>query len=123
MKSTAVLVNTARGEVVDQDALHEALREGEIFAAGLDVTTPEPLPTDSPLLDLPNCVILPHIGSATVHAREGDGDDGREQRAGRDRRRSAAARRRLIRGTFGPAAQRPETLAASGTLPPTRPFA
>ncbi len=71
MKPTAVLVNTARGDVIDQEALHAALVEGQIFAAGLDVTTPEPLPTDSPLLDLPNCVVLPHLGSATVHAREG----------------------------------------------------
>ncbi|MFH5804083.1 2-hydroxyacid dehydrogenase [Alienimonas sp. DA493] len=71
MKPTAVLVNTARGEVIDQDALHAALKENVIFSAGLDVTTPEPLPTDSPLLDLPNCVVLPHIGSATRHARGG----------------------------------------------------
>ena len=71
MKPTAVLVNTARGEVIDQEALHAALAGGTIFAAGLDVTTPEPLPTDSPLLTLPNCVVLPHVGSATVHAREG----------------------------------------------------
>ena len=71
MKPTAVLVNTARGEMIDQEALHAALSDGTLFAAGLDVTTPEPLPTDSPLLALPNCVVLPHIGSATVHAREG----------------------------------------------------
>ena len=71
MKPTAVLVNTARGELVDQEALHAALSDGTLFAAGLDVTTPEPLPTDSPLLTLPNCVVLPHVGSATVHAREG----------------------------------------------------
>ena len=71
MRPTAVLVNTARGEMVDQAALHAALSDGTIFAAGLDVTDPEPLPTDSPLLDLPNCVVLPHVGSATVHAREG----------------------------------------------------
>ncbi|QDT17318.1 2-hydroxyacid dehydrogenase [Alienimonas californiensis] len=71
MKPTAVLVNTARGEVIDQEALHAALKENVIFAAGLDVTTPEPLPTDSPLLGLSNCVVLPHIGSATRHARGG----------------------------------------------------
>ena len=71
VKPTAVLVNTARGELVDQEALHAALFDGRLFAAGLDVTTPEPLPTDSPLLTLPNCVVLPHVGSATVHAREG----------------------------------------------------
>jgi glyoxylate reductase len=69
MKPTAVLVNTARGEVIDQTALVEALRARQIFAAGLDVCDPEPLPPDSPLLQLPNCVVLPHIGSATVIAR------------------------------------------------------
>ena len=71
MKPTAVLVNTARGEVVSQDCLHWALADRIIFAAGLDVTVPEPLPVKDPLLNLPNCVVLPHIGSATVHAREG----------------------------------------------------
>ena len=69
MKTTAVLINTARGEVVDQTALEVALRERTIFAAGLDVCTPEPLPLDSPLLKLDNCLVLPHIGSATVDAR------------------------------------------------------
>ncbi|MEZ6135433.1 MAG: D-glycerate dehydrogenase [Pirellulaceae bacterium] len=69
MKSTAVLVNTARGEIVDQSALEIALREGQIFAAGLDVCVPEPLLAESPLRKLDNCFILPHIGSATVVAR------------------------------------------------------
>lgn len=69
MKPTSVLINTARGEVVEQDALVEALRGGSLFGAGLDVCTPEPLPLDSPLLPLDNCLILPHIGSATVDAR------------------------------------------------------
>jgi lactate dehydrogenase-like 2-hydroxyacid dehydrogenase len=69
MKPNAVLVNTARGEVIDQDALVEALESGAIFAAGLDVCTPEPLPLDHPLLRLPNCILLPHIGSATTLAR------------------------------------------------------
>lgn len=69
MKSTAVLVNTARGEIIDQDALVEALREHRIFAAGLDVTTPEPLPPSHPLVTLPNSIVLPHIGSATDTAR------------------------------------------------------
>ncbi|XP_013395816.1 glyoxylate reductase/hydroxypyruvate reductase [Lingula anatina] len=69
MKPTAIFVNSSRGGVVDQKALYEALKSGQIKAAGLDVTTPEPLPTDSPLLDLKNCVVLPHIGSATVEAR------------------------------------------------------
>ena len=69
MKPNAILVNTARGPVVDQDDLVEALRNGTIWAAGLDVTTPEPLPMEHALHQLPNCVILPHIGSATITAR------------------------------------------------------
>jgi len=69
MKSNAVLVNTSRGPVVDQTALYEALKTRQIFAAGLDVTDPEPLPLESPLLTLENCVILPHIGSASEHTR------------------------------------------------------
>jgi len=70
MKPTAVLVNAARGPVIDTDALVEALREGEIFAAGLDVTDPEPLPADHPLVALPNCTVVPHIASATVTSRD-----------------------------------------------------
>ncbi|KAG5891373.1 hypothetical protein JTB14_020105 [Gonioctena quinquepunctata] len=69
MKSTAVFVNTGRGGLVDQDALVKALENKTIWAAGLDVMTPEPLPLDHPLLKLKNCVILPHIGSATVETR------------------------------------------------------
>jgi glyoxylate reductase len=69
MKRTAVFVNTSRGPVVDQGALAAALRDGTIFAAGLDVTDPEPLPPDHQLFQLPNCVIAPHIASATVHTR------------------------------------------------------
>ena len=65
MKPTAVLVNTSRGPVVDPDALESALRAGEIFAAGLDVTDPEPLPSDHPLVALPNCIVVPHIASAS----------------------------------------------------------
>lgn len=69
MKRTAVLVNTARGPIVDTAALHRSLCEGIIAAAALDVTDPEPLPPDHPLLTLPNCIVVPHIGSATVTAR------------------------------------------------------
>ena len=69
MKPTAVFINTSRGGVVDQDALYQALAQGEIAAAGLDVTDPEPLPADHPLVSLENCVILPHIGSATIATR------------------------------------------------------
>jgi lactate dehydrogenase-like 2-hydroxyacid dehydrogenase len=70
MKRTATLINTARGEVVDQQALLAALRVGDIAYAGLDVTTPEPLPADHPLLALPNVTVLPHIGSASLPTRE-----------------------------------------------------
>jgi glyoxylate reductase len=69
MKPTAILVNTARGPIVDQDALAQALREGRLAGAGLDVTDPEPLPPDHPLYDTPNLLIVPHIGSATTTAR------------------------------------------------------
>lgn len=69
MKSNAILINTARGAMVNQDDLYEALQTNRIRAAGLDVTTPEPLPLDSPLLTLTNCVILPHIGSADIETR------------------------------------------------------
>jgi len=69
MKPSAIFINSSRGGVVVQDDLYEALHSGEIAAAGLDVTTPEPLPTDHPLLQLPNRVILPHIGSATHETR------------------------------------------------------
>ncbi len=70
MKATAIFVNTARGPVHVQQDLYDALKRGDIFAAGLDVTDPEPLPADDPLLSLPNCVITPHIASATVTARD-----------------------------------------------------
>ncbi len=70
MKSSAVLVNTSRGPVVDPDVLHAALSSNQIFAAGLDVTEPEPLPADDPLLDLPNCIVIPHLGSASKQTRD-----------------------------------------------------
>jgi glyoxylate reductase len=69
MKSTAVLVNTSRGPVIDNDALAEALGAGWIAGAGLDVTEPEPLPADHPLVALPNCVVVPHIASASHATR------------------------------------------------------
>ena len=69
MKNTAVLVNSARGPVVDPDALYEALRDGEIDSAGLDVTEPEPLPADHRLLTLDNCLVVPHIASASYETR------------------------------------------------------
>jgi glyoxylate reductase len=70
MKPTAILVNTGRGELVDTCALEAALREGEIAGAALDVTDPEPLPADHPLLSAPNLTVVPHIGSATGPTRE-----------------------------------------------------
>ncbi|PKO07158.1 MAG: D-glycerate dehydrogenase [Chloroflexi bacterium HGW-Chloroflexi-3] len=70
MKSNAVLVNTARGEIVDQAALYDALKNHKIFAAGIDVTDPEPLPMDSTLLELDNLIICPHIASASTSTRE-----------------------------------------------------
>lgn len=69
MKTNATLINTSRGTLVDQTDLYDFLKTNRIYAAGLDVTTPEPLPLDSPLLTLPNCVILPHVGSAVVATR------------------------------------------------------
>jgi gluconate 2-dehydrogenase len=71
MKPTAIFVNVARGPVVDQAALIEALEDGTIYGAGLDVYDPEPLPLDSPLLTLDNVVLAPHIGSATIQTRDG----------------------------------------------------
>jgi glyoxylate reductase len=70
MKPTAVLVNTARGPIVQTDALRRALVDGMIAAAALDVTDPEPLPADHSLLDAPNLLVVPHIGSATHRTRE-----------------------------------------------------
>ncbi|MCL4271525.1 MAG: D-glycerate dehydrogenase, partial [Anaerolineales bacterium] len=70
MKPNAVLVNTARGGVLDQAALYNALKSNQIFAAALDVTDPEPLPMDSPLLQLENCLIVPHLGSASKRTRD-----------------------------------------------------
>ncbi|HXI82060.1 MAG TPA: D-glycerate dehydrogenase [Verrucomicrobiae bacterium] len=69
MKPTAVLVNTSRGPVIDHAALAEALTRGRIFAAALDVTDPEPIPADDPLVGLENCLIVPHIASASRATR------------------------------------------------------
>jgi glyoxylate reductase len=69
MKRTAILVNTSRGPIVDNMALYEALRSKKIAYAGLDVTEPEPLPADHPLITLDNVIIVPHIASASVASR------------------------------------------------------
>ncbi|KAH3790227.1 glyoxylate reductase/hydroxypyruvate reductase-like [Dreissena polymorpha] len=69
MKNTAVLINTARGQIINQEDLYDALQNNVIGAAGLDVTVPEPLPLDHPLMTCNRCVILPHMGTNTVEAR------------------------------------------------------
>jgi glyoxylate reductase len=69
MKKTAVFINTARGPIHDETALYEALKQGTIFAAGLDVTDPEPPDPNNPMLRLPNIIVAPHIASATIQTR------------------------------------------------------
>lgn len=69
MKKTSILINTARGGIVNEGDLYEALKKGEIWGAGLDVFEQEPVPADHPLLTLPNVVTLPHIGSASIATR------------------------------------------------------
>lgn len=69
MKKDAILINTARGSVVDQEALYHALKDRKIRGAAIDVTDPEPIPSNSPLLQLPNLIITPHIASASVQSR------------------------------------------------------
>jgi glyoxylate reductase len=70
MRQGAILINTARGAIVDQEALGRALRDGHLGAAALDVTDPEPLPPEHPLLSAPRLIVLPHLGSATHRTRE-----------------------------------------------------
>jgi lactate dehydrogenase-like 2-hydroxyacid dehydrogenase len=70
MKPTAILINTTRGPVVDQKALYDAVSRGVIGGAALDVTDPEPMAVHDPLLTLPNVLILPHVGSATIQTRD-----------------------------------------------------
>jgi len=70
MKNSAILINISRGGIINQDDLVEALDTKEIYAAGLDVMVPEPLPTDHPLAKLDNCVLLPHLGSAEIETRQ-----------------------------------------------------
>ncbi len=98
MKREAILINAARGPVVDTDALVTALETGEIAGAALDVTDPEPIPADHPLLRLPNALVVPHIASATV--------------ATRDRMAEMAARNLIavLRGEPAPSIVNPEVL-------------
>ncbi|WP_353196156.1 D-glycerate dehydrogenase [Parapedobacter defluvii] len=69
MKASAIFINTARGAIHNEADLRQALEEGQIWGAGLDVTHPEPMAPDNPLLEMPNVAILPHIGSATIETR------------------------------------------------------
>lgn len=69
MKPNAVIINTARGPIIDPEALARALSEKRIGAAALDVTEPEPIPMDSPLLKLANCIVVPHLASASIATR------------------------------------------------------
>ncbi|REC60935.1 D-glycerate dehydrogenase [Chryseobacterium pennae] len=71
MKSNAIFINTARGGFHQEQDLYKALTEGKIWGAGLDVTNPEPMSADNPILELSNVCVLPHIGSATIEARNG----------------------------------------------------
>ena len=100
MRPDAILINAARGPVADTDALVAALRDGQIGGAALDVTDPEPLPADHPLITMPNAIVVPHTASSTV--------------ATRDRMADLAARNILavLGGTPPPAIVNPEVLAA-----------
>ena len=69
MKNTSIFINTSRGKVHNEKDLIDALNSGEIWGAGLDVTNPEPMHADNPLLSMENVSVLPHIGSATIEAR------------------------------------------------------
>ena len=70
MKESSVIINAARGPIIDNMALYRALKDNKIYGAGLDVTDPEPIPSNHPLLTLDNCLIVPHIASASVATRK-----------------------------------------------------
>jgi glyoxylate reductase len=69
MKASSIFINTARGGIHNEEDLLEALQKGTIWGCGLDVTNPEPMKASSPLLEMENVAVLPHIGSATIEAR------------------------------------------------------
>lgn len=105
MKPNAILINTARGPIVETDALLAALQAGEIGGAALDVTDPEPLPADHPLLAAPNCLVTPHIASATTATRA---------------RMADLAARNLLAGLAGEAMPACVNIAARGRGPVDR---
>jgi glyoxylate reductase len=109
MKPTAYLVNTARGPIVDTMALGRALRSAAIAGAALDVTDPEPIPAGNPLLDVPNLIVSPHIGSATHATREAMAD------MAVDNLLAALAGERM------PYCANPEVYEGNGRRAPTRP--
>ena len=117
MKDTAILVNTARGPIVDTGALIERAAAGRIAGAALDVTDPEPLPGGHPLLGAPNLLVLPHLGSATVGHARAHGRPGRGQPAGRAGGRAHAALRQPRYGA-GPV---PDTAGSSRGATPRGP--
>ncbi len=90
MKSSAIFINTARGGIHNETDLTEALRNGSLWGAGLDVTNPEPMLPQNPLLDLPNVTIFPHIGSATLETRKAMAGRAIQKPPGRHTRRAVA---------------------------------
>ena len=102
MKPNAILINTSRGPIIDHQALYESLRAGRIGAAALDVTEPEPIGVDSPLLQLDNCIVLAAFGERKQANAGADGDAcGRESACGAEGRATAALRQSWRSTTMG----------------------